>query len=188
MNEVVLEVKKRETGKKNSKSVRNQGFVPGVFYAKGSENLSIYAKKIDLRPIVYTAQTKIVDLHVEGNNQKFQCILKDIQIDPVSDLIVHFDLQGLIAGQKITVELPIKLVGQPVGVRQGGKLMPVMHKIKVKVLPKDLVEFIEANITQLNMGDSLYLKDLNMENLETDMNPDAVVVSVVKPRGTVATD
>jgi large subunit ribosomal protein L25 len=183
MNEVILEVKKRETGKKIANSLRNSDYVPGVFYVKGTENINIYAKTLDLRPIVYTSQTKIVDLKIEGESTTYQCILKDIQLDPVTDKIVHFDLQGLVPGQKLTVELPIKLIGQPVGVRQGGKLMQTLHKLKVKILPKDLVEAIEANIAQLNIGESLYVKDLNIQNFEIDINPDTVVVSVTKPRG-----
>lgn len=183
MKEIILEVKKRDTGKKNSKAVRNSEMIPGIFYAKGSENINIMAKPLALRPIVYTSQTKVVDLKVEGETNVHQCVLKAVQFDPVSDQIVHFDLQGLVKGQKLTVELPIKLEGQPIGVRQGGKLMPALHKIKVKVLPKDLVESINADISNLNIGDSLYLKNLNTENLEIELPPDTVIVSVVKPRG-----
>ncbi len=183
MNEVILEVKKRDTGKKASKSIRNQGFIPGVFYVQGQDNISIYAKPLDLRPIVYTAQTKVVDLKVEGSNQSHQCILKDIQFDPVTDNIVHFDLQGLVKGQKLTVEIPFKLVGQPIGVRQGGKLMQNIIKIKVKSLPQDLVELIEVNIAHLNMGDNLLLKDINLGALETELAPETVIATVMKPRG-----
>lgn len=182
MNEVKLEVKRRDTGKKASKAIRNQGFIPGVFYVQGVENISIYAKPLDLRPIVYTAQTKIVDLRVEGTDKSHQCILKDIQFDPVTDHIVHFDLQGLVEGQKLTVELPIKLTGQSVGVRQGGKLMQNIIKIKVKALPQDLVELIEANVTHLNMGDNLLLKEIDLGPLETELSPETVVAMVMKPR------
>lgn len=183
MNEVILEVKKRETGKKINKSYRNDDLIPGIFYVKGSENINILAKPLDLRPIVYTAQTKIVSLKVDGSAETHQCILKDLQIDPVSDKIMHFDLQGLIKGEKLNVELPIKLVGQPIGVRQGGKLMQNILKIKVKVLPQDLIESIEANVADLNIGDNLYLKDINTDNLEIELTHDAVIASVVKPRG-----
>ena len=182
MNEVILEVKKRETGKKASKAIRNQGFIPGVFYVQGVENISIYAKPIDLRPIVYTAQTKIVDLRVEGMEKSQQCILKDIQFDPVTDKIVHFDLQGLIAGQKLTVDLPIKLTGQSIGVRLGGKLMQNIIKLKVKVLPVDLIELIEVNVSHLNMGDNLLLKDIDLGPLETELSLDTVIAMVMKPR------
>ncbi|HRP02081.1 MAG TPA: 50S ribosomal protein L25 [Candidatus Kapabacteria bacterium] len=183
MNEVMLEVQKRDTGKKASKAIRNQGFIPGVFYVQGKDSVSIYAKPLDLRPIVYTAQTKIVALKVENSNSTEQCILKDIQFDPVTDQILHFDLQGLVKGQKLTVELPIKLVGQPVGVRQGGKLMQNIIKIKVKALPEDLVELIEVNASHLNMGDNLLLKEVNLGPLETELSPETVIAMVMKPRG-----
>ena len=183
MKEIVLEVKKRDTGKKNSKAVRNDGYVPGVYYARGDQNISIMAKPAALRPIVYTAQTRVVDLKVEGDSEIYQCILKDAVFDPVSDELTHFDLQGLKPGQKLTVDLPLKFVGQPIGVRLGGKMMQNMHKIKVKCLPKDIVESIDIEITNLNMGDYIYLRDLNLENLEVELPEDTVIVSVLKPRG-----
>jgi large subunit ribosomal protein L25 len=186
MKEIALVVEKRETGKKASKAVRNSGYVPGIYYANGDENINIKAKPLSLRPVVYTSLTRLVNLKVEGESTEKLCFLKDVRFDPVSDQITHFDLQGIKQDQKITVEVPFKLIGQPIGVRQGGKLMQTMHKVKIKCLPKDLVESIEANIAKLEMGDVLCLKDLNTENLEIEIPYESVIARVSKPRGGVA--
>jgi large subunit ribosomal protein L25 len=185
MKEIAFVAERRETGKKASKAVRNSGYVPGNYYANGDENINIKAKPLSLRPIVYTSLTRLVSLEIQGEDTQKLCILKDVKFDPVSEQIVHFDLQGIKQDQKISVEVPFKLSGQPSGVRQGGKLMQTIHKIKIKCLPKDLVESLEANITKLEMGDSLCLKDINTDNLEIDLPPEAVIARVSKPRGGV---
>jgi large subunit ribosomal protein L25 len=186
MQEITLNAKTRDTGKKSAKATRNEGYVTGVYYIKGEENISIKVKPIDLRPIVYTSITKIVQLNVEGHPEPYQCLLKSISFDPVTEAIVHFDLLGLKKGQKITVELPIKLVGQAVGVRLGGKLMHTLHKVKVQSLPSDLVEAFEVDVTKLNMGDSILLSDIDLGNMETDLPPETNIVQVTRPRGGTA--
>jgi large subunit ribosomal protein L25 len=188
MKEITLVAERRETGKKATKAVRNNGFVPGNYYANGDENINIMAKPLSLRPIVYTSLTRLVNLQFEGEELQKLCFLKDVRFDPVSEKITHFDLQGIKQDQKITVEVPFNLSGQPVGVRAGGKLMQTLHKVKIKCLPKDMVESLEANITHLEMGSVLYLKEINTDNLEIELPEDTVVARVSKPRGGLATD
>jgi large subunit ribosomal protein L25 len=183
MKEIALTVKKRETGKRASKDVRVEGLVPGIYYAKGDENINIKVHPIALRPIVYTSQTRVVELSVEGSTATYPCILKDVSFDPVTDKITHFDLQGIKPGEKLTVDLPFKFVGVPAGVRTGGKLMTMLHKVKVKCLPGDLIESLEIDITKLVMGDHLALKDLDFGNMEVEIPLNTVILQVVKPRG-----
>lgn len=188
MKEIALIAERRETGKKATKAVRNGGFVPGNYYANGDENFNIKARPLSLRPIVYTSLTRLVNLEIEGETSPKLCFLKEVKFDPVTDQIVHFDLQGIKQDQKITVEVPFKLTGQPIGVRQGGKLMQTIHKVKIKCFPKDMVESLESNISKLEMGSVLYLKDIPTDNLEIDLPEDAVIARVSKPRGGVATE
>ena len=190
MQEIILKAKLRQTGKSASSVVRNEGMVPGVYYAKGEQNISIKAHPLSLRPIVYTAHTRIVSLEIEETKESHKCILKDTSFDPVSDKLIHFDLQGIQEGEKLTVELPFKFVGQPAGVRAGGKMMTQIHKIKVKCLPSDIVEFFEVDVAPLNMGQSVALKDLDLAKYEYEQSPETVILTVTKPRGmqTATTD
>ncbi len=183
MQEIILKAKLRQTGKSASSVVRKEGMVPGVYYAKGEQNISIMAHPLSLRPIVYTAHTRIVKLEIDETNESHKCILKDTSFDPVSDKLVHFDLQGIQEGEKLTVELPFKFLGQPVGVRAGGKMMTQVHKIKVKCLPSDIIEFFEVDVAGLNMGQSVALKDLDLAKYEYEQSPDTVILIVSKPRG-----
>lgn len=186
MNQVDVKVKLRETGKQESKKYRAEGLIPGVYYTKGSEPISLLAEPIALRPIVYTAERKIVRLEIEGVEGFKECILKDIQFDPVSDKIVHFDLYGFIQGQKMTVEVPVVLKGTSIGVREGGIIQHLIHKTTIHCLPKDLPTSIELDITNLKMGESILVRNMNMEGIEFELPKDTAFVSVVTPR--VSTD
>src|SRR5262245_47744364 len=108
MSEIVLNAEVRQQTGKRSKLVRKAGNVPGVFYAHGQENVSIEVPRINLDPLIHTAETHIIDLRVKDGNQR-KCILRDVQFDPVTDLAVHFDLQGLLENEKLTIDVPIAL-------------------------------------------------------------------------------
>ncbi len=186
MQEIILKAKLRQTGKTAAGLIRKDGMVPGVYYAKGEQNVSIMSHPLSLRPIVYTAHTRIIRLEIEETSESYKCILKDTSFDPVSDKLIHFDLQGIQEGEKLTVELPFKFLGQPAGVRAGGKMMTQVHKIKVKCLPSDIIEFLEVDVSQLNMGQSVSLKDLDLSKYEYEQSDETVILIVSKPRGLLA--
>lgn len=182
MNKMVLNVKRRENGKKAVNSLRNEGLVPGVFYGKNNEPMSITANVLDLRPIVYTDQTKVFDLQVEGESNTVSCVLKDITIHPVSDKILHFDFLALTAGRKIIVQTPLRLIGTSPGVKNGGILSQAIRKIKLKSTPENLPEFIEIDISKLEIGQSINLDSLRSDNYEVMLKENPVVCTILAPR------
>lgn len=182
MSKLVLKVGKRETGKKAVKAVRNNSLVPGVFYGKNNEPVSICANVLDLRPIVYTDQTKVFDLEVEGSSSTVSCVLKDIMFNPVTDKIVHFDLLALTEGRKIIVQIPLRLVGQAPGVKNGGILSQVIRRVKVKTTPESLPEFIEVNISGLEIGKSVNLDTLRTDKFEIMIKENPIVCTILAPR------
>ncbi len=182
MGVIPLKVKKREVGKKSAKQLRQKGFVPGIFYYKGETPIPVYCEPMVLREIVYTRATKIIDLEITDANYQRECVLKDVTFHPVTDKIMHFDLMGIKRGQKMTVEIPVVLKGQSIGVRLGGILQHTLRKVKITCLPKDLPESIEIDITDLGVGHSLTLENAKIENIEIDLPLDTVVCSVIPPR------
>lgn len=183
MVQVELKVKKRETGKQAAKNLRREDLVPGVFYMDGKESTPIVAEVLDMRPIVYTSQMRIINLHIDGDDDTKECILKEINFHPVTDKIVHFDLYGITRGQKMAVEVPIKLVGQPVGVlKEGGILQHSLRSVKVYCLPKDMPSEITLDITNLSIGSSISLANADVENIEFDVPVDTVIASVTRSR------
>lgn len=181
MSEVVLNAEIREQMGKQAKHARAEGKVPGVFYAHGEKNINLKVPVLNLAPLVYSSETRIIDLRLSDGTAK-KAILRDVQFDPVTDRPIHFDLQGLHAEEKLTIEVPVVLTGGvPVGVRNGGLLQHSIHKLKVSCLPKDIPGKIEINVADLEMNRSVHVRDLAIENVTILENMDAAVVGVIPP-------
>jgi len=180
MSEVVLNAEPRAIGKKAAKAVRNNGMINGVYYSSGSTAIPIAVHPLSMRPIVYTADAKIVRLNI--SDKSYDCVLKDITFDPITDKIVHFDLFGINANELIEVEVSIVLHGLAIGVRDGGVLEHILHKVRVSCLPKNLPEHIEVDVSNLTIGHSIHLEEISIPNVVILGKPDMVIATVVAPR------
>ncbi len=181
MLEFVLEAEPRVQTAKQAKKVRGDGKVPGVYYSRGEENLSIQVLAPNLDPLIYTSKMHIIDLRLKDGTAK-KCILRDVQFDPVTDRPVHFDLQGLKENERLTIEIPIVLTGGiPKGVRDGGMLQHVIHKLKASCLPRDIPEKIEVNVAELGINQSIHVSALVVPNVAILESADSTVVAVVPP-------
>ena len=182
MEKVILEANERkEIKKQNTKILRNQKRVPGIFYLKQSKPIAIDVSNQAIKPLVFTSQTHLISLKIDGHEDQ-ECVLKDVQFDPVSDEVIHFDLIGITRGEKIEIEVPVQLIGSAIGVKEGGLLQHSLHKLEVECLPKDIPERLEVNISELKIGDTIHVKDLSFENVDI-LNPEnSIVVSVVHPK------
>ncbi len=182
MTEIILNAEVRKTGKSASNQLRRSGKIPGIYYAPGDEPLPIAVKESELKNLIYTTETHIIRLKL-GDGKEFQCILKDVEFDPVTDKPIHFDLYGLKAGATVTLEVPIVLVGKAPGVEKGGVIEHLLHTVEVECPTNAIPEHIEVDISNLDIGDSIHVKDLNIPNVKILENELAVIVAVVPPRG-----
>lgn len=183
MAEIKVSAVKRELGTKGAlNQLRKDDKVPGVFYVKGEEPILFYAETTAINPLVYTAENHICLLSVDGGEEQL-CILKDVQFDPVSEQILHVDFLGLTAGQELTLQIPVSYIGQAVGVKSGGTLAVFLHKLDVQCLPKHIPEHVEVDVTSLNVGQSIHVRDLSFENLKIMNGEDVLVVAVQRARG-----
>jgi len=173
--------KRDDLGNSTTKTARKKGFIPGVFYFKNSPAVAISVKETALNPFVYTSEVRIINLQIEGIEKSQNCILKEIQFDPVSDKPIHFDLLGIKEDEKIKVEVPLKLVGAPVGVRDGGVIQHSLHTLEVECLPAHIPSHIDVHIEDLKIGDAFHVSDLSIENVEILFSPEATIVAVVPP-------
>jgi large subunit ribosomal protein L25 len=182
MEKVLLEARKRtDQTKSSTKSIRRQGKVPGVIYSKNIQPISIEVAEGSINPLVFTAKTHLISLSIEGETN-LDCIIKDIQFDPVTDKVVHFDLQEFNVKEKIQIEVPIQLVGTAVGVKEGGVVQHTLHKLDLECLPVDIPEAINVEITSLRLGDSIHVSDLKIEGVEILSPADSIIVSVTHPK------
>jgi large subunit ribosomal protein L25 len=163
------------------KTSRKKGSIPGVFYRKDIPSMPIYVKDIALKPFIYTSEVNIINLKIEGTNNNYSCILKDVQFDPVTDIPIHFDLLGISENEKIKLEVPITLIGSPAGVKEGGILQHSVHKVDVECFPRNIPSHIEVNIESLNIGDSIHIEDIEHKDFEILDSPDTTIVAVVPP-------
>ncbi|MBU0474271.1 MAG: 50S ribosomal protein L25 [Bacteroidetes bacterium] len=182
MAEKILKAKKREITTKGAiNQLRKSGFVPGIYYSKGKDQITFSVEEVALNKLVFTSESSIVQLSFDGEEQ-LGCIIKDVQFDPVTDRVVHFDVQGVTLGQVLQMELPISLVGSSAGVKDGGILQELTHKLDVECLPRDIPQHIEIDISRLKIGDSIHVRDLSFENIKILNNEDTVIVSIVHPK------
>lgn len=183
MKEFKLEAKvRKETKTKSSRrSLRREGLVPGVFYSKVHEPISIAVQETQINRLVFTSAQHLVDLAIEEKGT-YKCFIKDFQIDPVTDRVVHYDMLGFTDDQMLEVEIPLALIGNAPGVKEGGVLNHLLHKLHIKCLPKDLQEHIEINIGSMKIGDTVHCSDIKVEGIEI-LNPaNALVVTISSPK------
>ena len=164
-------------GKKSTKELRKQEMVPCVLYGEG-EPVHFSAKELDFSKLVYTPNAHTVKIVLE--KKELDAILQDIQFHPLSDKILHVDFYQLSENKEVSMEIPVKIEGSAPGVLiSGGVLIINQRKLKVKALPKNLPDFITADISKLELGDKLYSSELKDEKYEF-LHPDNTVVCQVK--------
>lgn len=178
MKSITINGSQRESvGKVSTKALRNAGKVPCVVYG-GDKALHFSADDLAFKDLVYTPDVHTVVIALD-NGEKINAILQDIQFHPVSDKIIHVDFYQIFDDKEITLEIPVKIVGKSRGVRNGGVLRVPRRKLKVKGIPVNLPDFIEADITELRIGSKLYVTELKTENFKI-MHPDNTVVAQVR--------
>ena len=180
MKTLAISVKERQNvGKSNTRALRNQGNVPCVLYG-GEKQVTFYAHENDFRKLVYTPDTFIAELNIDGS--KVRAILQDIQFHPVTDKILHIDFLEVIEGKPITVTLPVILEGAAPGVKNGGNLMFRRPKIITKGLAANLPDAITLNIEHLKIGMFIYIKDIEFDGCEFLAPGNSVIVGVKTAR------
>src|SRR5262245_27341980 len=180
MKSITIEEQLRtETGKKATRQLRSQDLVPGVIYA-GEKEISFAAPTLAFKPLVYTPEFQQAVIKLNGNT--YNCILKDLQFDKVSDKLTHIDLLELVEGKKVIADIPIKFTGTAKGVKDGGHLIIKMKSLKVKSLPKNLKEHIEVDITNLDLNGNIRVEDVKEPEYEMLNSPRIPSASVVLTR------
>ncbi len=178
MKSITIKAQERESvGKKATKALRDAGMVPCVVYG-GSQPVHFAADERAFKGLVYTPNAHTVVIELEGG-KKIDAILQDIQFHPVSDKINHIDFFQLNDEREIIMEVPVKVTGTSPGVLLGGVLRLNQRRLKVKALPKNLPDYVEADISGLEMGNKLYVTKIAADNFKL-MHPDNTVVCQVR--------
>jgi large subunit ribosomal protein L25 len=184
MKSVALSGNKRaERGTSNANILRKEEKVPAVIYG-GKENVHFTVNEVKFNKIINTPEVYFIDLDVDG--AKFKAIIKDVQFHPVTDRVLHIDFLEVDEKKSLTIKIPVRLVGRSKGVANGGALKNPIKMQTVSGLPAAIPEFVELDITELKIGDSIKVSDLNIPGLTFLGADNAVVAGVKMSRNAVA--
>src|SRR5258705_8005895 len=174
-----------DVGKGVARKLRAVGRIPGVYYGRGEESISLTVALKDLESVIESADGSnvIVDLKLSGTAAKDRkALIREIQRHPVAGLILHLDLQHISLTERIKVEVPIVLVGTPIGVKDGGGILEhLLREVEVECLPTDIPSKLEVDVSNLAIGDSLHVSDLKVERAEILTEADRAIAAVVPP-------
>ena len=176
-----------ETGKGVARKLRAAGRVPGVVYghAREAQSLSVNARELDRLLGSIAAGSTVVELGLGGATTK--TLIREIQRHPFKKMVMHIDFQELVAGEKVTVDIPLVFVGVPEGVRLSGALLEqIMHSISVLADPSSIPNHIDVDVSHLAMGHSLHVRDLTLPaGIEVLSDEDATMCAVIAPRAAI---
>jgi large subunit ribosomal protein L25 len=180
MQTVTIEGKIREVfGKNASKTLRRNENIPCVLNGGGT-SINFIASEKDLINLVYTPN--FYKVHVVLGDQTHEALMQEIQFHPVTDKVLHIDFLKLDPKKKVTTEVPVKCTGQSAGVRAGAKLVQKLRKLTIKAYPKDLLDVINIDVTELEVGKSIRIEDIKLPNIEILGAGSMPIVSCLVPR------
>ena len=151
------------TGKKTAKKLRNKGIIPGVLYFKGEEPIQIEVDKLVMYHALHSGQ-RIYEIDVAGTTQ--YVMIKEMQYHPVTDALIHIDFMRVRRSEKINISVPIMLIGESLGVKEGGVISQSLTQIEIECLPTDVPEQIELDVTDLEMNSSYSVADVKIKDEE----------------------
>jgi large subunit ribosomal protein L25 len=175
------------TGKGGARSLRSKGQIPAVIYGHGRDPqaLSLNARDLDKLLGHIQAESTVIEVSVGGTTSK--TLIREIQRHPIKRQILHVDFQALVAGEKVTVSIPIVLNGIPEGVRlEGGVLDQTLREIEIEVDPSNIPDHLEYDVTNMVIGDSVHISDLKVpEGVEVLDDPETSVAVLAAPRAAI---
>ncbi|MEN6456603.1 MAG: 50S ribosomal protein L25/general stress protein Ctc [Prolixibacteraceae bacterium] len=175
----IIGSKRAALGKKETKKLRAAELVPCVLYG-GEAPIHFQTNAAEFRKVIYTPNVYLIDLNIDGTTYK--AIMQDIQFHPVEEQILHCDFLKVTDEKPIKIEVPVKVEGYAIGMRAGGKLKVNLRRLKVKGLAKYIPDTISINIDELDLGQSVKVGQLNVENLEFLNSKSVPVASIIMTR------
>ena len=184
---ITLKAQKREgTGKGVARKLRQEGRVPAVLYGRelGTMHLSLDTHEVENLFHSISTENTIVGLKVEGVGELFQTLVREIQSHPFKSSLIHVDFLRIQAGVAVDVEVPLRLIGDPIGVKNsGGVLEQVLNELPVKCIPSKIPEFIEVDVSELDINDSLHVYDLELEEgINITVDEERTICAVAIPK------
>ena len=174
--------RRERIGKGGARKTRAAGQIPGVLYGHGEAPIPLAIGGVEFHTALrqHKGGNPVVNLALGGG--EFTALLRDVQYDPITHDIIHLDFQHISLTEKIEVRVPVHLTGLPIGVKDsGGILESIVRDVEVRCLPTAIPSAIDIDVSALNIGDSIHVRDLQMADIEILTDPDGTVATVVPP-------
>lgn len=186
MKKPQLQVELRDnTGKGSNKKFRREGIVPGVLYSPhDKENLILKVKNYDLAKILSAKSHGLIDLEIDDKGKKVNrlAVIKDLQYNSLKKQIVHVDFYGVTLKEKLTLEVDIELIGEPIGIKDGGILQVELRKVEIECLPSQMPDSLKVDLSRLKVGEHISVGEMEVpEGVEVLTPPDRIIAAVVLP-------
>lgn len=174
-------ITRKETGKGPARRSRMEGSIPAVFYGRGEEAIPLTVNAAELLKVIKAKKENIfIKLKIEGEKQLEKLsLIKELQIEPVSRRFYHVDFYEIRMDHKLTLDVPIRFAGIPIGVQNGGELQHLKRDLKISCLPGVLPDYIEIDVAGLEIGDSIKVQDIRVPEGITVLDPGDVGVAMV---------
>jgi len=176
-----------EHGKRVVRRLRNKGYIPAVVYGPETEPLSVVLDRLEVERAFHKISEALplkLELKCADRVEVIDVFVKKVQVDKVTDQIVHIDFYRPAKGHAMKINIPVRIVGKAEGVEKGGILEVIHNELPVETLPSAVVEYIEIDVTKLGLGESVHVKDLKFpQGMKVLLHPEEAIVTVVVPRG-----
>lgn len=180
MSEVILSAEKRiGVGKSFVRKLRKDGKIPGVVYGAKNEPSAITVNKLELARLL-RHEHSIINVNIDGVEE--QAVIRAIQVHPLTGALLHIDFMRVVAGQELTITVPINIVGTAVGIKSGGVFSVVRNEVEISVLPSFMPDHINVDCSAMKIGDAIRIKDIKTENITFLADDEDVVCQVNMPR------
>lgn len=186
-NAILKAAPRTETGKGAMRRLRSEGKIPAVVYGRGEETrpLSLDAREFETLVKQHALDTTIVELTIEDGGRKartLRTLVAEIQSHPYKPQVLHVDFQQIHAGERVSVQVPIRLEGTPEGVRAGGVLQQILHDVEVECAVEEIPAAFEVDVAALEIGDSVHISDLAVpEGVEILIDAQRTICTVAAP-------
>jgi large subunit ribosomal protein L25 len=179
MDAPIIDAQPRETGSKAAREIRNNNRVPCILYGRTVDSTPLQISVAALDKLIYRRTAPVAEVELDG--ETWHCILKDYDLHPLTDRPLHADFQALEEGNRVTLTVPIRYAGIPIGQQNGGDTQQIARELTISVLPENIPSQIEVDIAELNIGDSIHVYDLEVD-YEIETNQNQTLVTVVAPQ------
>ena len=179
-----MKVKERkEMGTRKVKHLRKEGWIPGIIYGHGEESKPIMIKEEEITNVLHSMHSEATLLSLDYEGKKLKVLMREVSRNPLTEKLLHVDFQHIHENEEVNVHVILEFEGKPKGVEEGGILNIEHRDLIIRCLPKDIPEKIVADISNLEIGHSIHIKDLNIpEGVKVEEDPSSTVVNILSPR------